>query len=317
MIRKTILLAALFVQAAIANWDDTPTGIDLDKLPRFPLTKLRSTRVEPGGRARFDGIEVASETREFTLRGASKSGVKWTAHLCCLEEVWRGDLDGNGTQDYVLSNGGPYFNGRTTPLYSLTILLMDPDGLPVPFFTTVYKGENGSGIKHLVDLDRDGHAGLLIGDYSETAICAGWWTTQRYRFTNLRAEEVRGPAGGIVFPFVHKWEDRRCGKPAATIPQPPRVEHGTSGTTQVTARILDEHGGVLSIRPIGGCREVSPQVIVDDRPVGREIGLPNAWTPYTADLARRILHSGAEVRLAGLSNPEAGHCFANLMWAAR
>lgn len=41
----------------------------------------------------------------------------------CFNEVWRADLDGNGTPDYIFFGGGPYFNGRMTPLYSLILLL--------------------------------------------------------------------------------------------------------------------------------------------------------------------------------------------------
>jgi hypothetical protein len=38
---------------------------------------------------------------------------------------------------------------------------MDREGMPVPFFTVVYRGENRDGIKDLVDLNREGHAPLV------------------------------------------------------------------------------------------------------------------------------------------------------------
>src|SRR5450432_2095240 len=98
---------------------------------------------------------------EVELRGVGKSGKRWEAHMCCLDEVYRADLDGNGTQDYIFTGSGPYFNGRTTPLFSITILLMDAQGIPVPFFTSLYHGENGKGSKHLVDLNRDSRAEIL------------------------------------------------------------------------------------------------------------------------------------------------------------
>jgi hypothetical protein len=43
---------------------------------------------------------------------AGKSGKRWEAHFRSMDEVWRGDLDGNGTPDYVFFGAGPYFNGR-------------------------------------------------------------------------------------------------------------------------------------------------------------------------------------------------------------
>ena len=117
-------------------------------------------------------------------------------------DVWRADLDGNGTQDYVFFGGGPFFNGRMTPLYSMTILQMDSQGLPVPFFTVMYHGENGEAIKHLLDLDHDGRPELLISSYDENVsdprvggFCSGHWVNQLYRFRSLGVEEIRGAVG--------------------------------------------------------------------------------------------------------------------------
>src|SRR5262249_918520 len=96
--------------------------------------------------------------------------------------------------------------------FSITILLMDAQHLPVPFEAFVYHEDEGAAMKYLVDLDRDGRAGLLIRHYDENAsdprvgpMCSGHWTTQLYRFRNLGVEEIRGTSGGITFPFVHSW----------------------------------------------------------------------------------------------------------------
>ena len=167
---RAITILAVFLPVLFGNWNDTSTGIDLDKLRQFPLVKIRSGGLKDSSRVTFDGISATSGSpadRQVRLRGTSKSGKKWEAHIFDLNEVWRADLDGNGTQDYVFFAGGPNFNGRVTPLFSLSILLIDREGLPVPFFTVVYSGENGEGIKHLVDLNHDGHAELLISTYDE------------------------------------------------------------------------------------------------------------------------------------------------------
>lgn len=49
---STGLLAA----AAWANWNDTSTGIDLTRLPEFPLTKVRAGLLGNNAQVRFDGL---------------------------------------------------------------------------------------------------------------------------------------------------------------------------------------------------------------------------------------------------------------------
>ena len=214
---RLMLVGIACMVGALANWNDTLTGIDLEKLPHPPLIKIWSGPLKDGARATFDGItaEADRSPREVRLHSAGKSGKAWEVHMCCLDEVWRADLDGNGTPDYIFFSNGPYFNGRTTPLFSMSILLMDSQGLPVPFFTVVYQGENGGGTNGLVDLDHDGRAELLISTYDEAVsdphagvFSSGHWVTQLYRFRNLRVEEFRGTMGGLTFPFVHAWTYR-------------------------------------------------------------------------------------------------------------
>jgi hypothetical protein len=262
---RAILVAAVCLAAVSGNRNDTSTGIDLDKLKQFPLSKIRSGWLRAGERVTFDGMTATAPTatREVILRGAGKSGKHWGAHLSGVDEVWRADLDGNGTQDYVLFGSGPYFNGRTTPVFSLSILLMDNDGIPAPFFTVVYKGENGDGIKHLVDLNHDGHAELLISIYDEAAsdarvgpFCSCHWTTQLYRFRNFAGEEVRGAIGGINFPFVHEWTYRgtECTEerhPFLPVQPAPIYEYGSSQRGVITTiRKSGDGDNPLSIDPL-------------------------------------------------------------------
>jgi hypothetical protein len=330
---RVAVLSAIILSALLGNWNDTSTGINLAKLPRFPLTKVRSGWLQAAARVKFESISALSESgdeREVQLRGAGKSGKRWEAHLFGLDEVWRADLDGNGTQDYILFTGGPYFNGRTTPLFSLSILLMDAEGMPTPFFTVVYHGENGDGIKHLVDMNHDGHAELLIAMYDENpsdprmgAFSSGHWTNQLYRFKDLGAEEIRGTIGGITFPFVHSWT--YAGTDLAS-PGPPFLEirparlhnFGTSPRQSVitTIRKLRDANGLLTIDPIAGCTAVRTGVVVYDRPQIREIAFPNQFGDYEARLTDRIRHDGAHVELRGIDKaPGNGECSVNLMWA--
>src|SRR5580698_5869728 len=100
---RVTLIAVAFLTAALGNWNDTSTGINLDELRQFPLSRVRSGWLNDGSRVSFDGITAIAgrDPREVRLLGVGKSGKPWEAHMCCLDEVWRADLDGNGTQDYV------------------------------------------------------------------------------------------------------------------------------------------------------------------------------------------------------------------------
>jgi hypothetical protein len=332
--RLAVVVIAVPLTAVLANWNDTSTGIDLDKLRQFPLSKVRSGWLKDGSSVTFDGITAtaARDVREVRLRGAGKLGKKWEAHIFGLDEVWRADLDGNGTQDYVFFASGPYFNGRMTPLFSLSILLMDRDGLPVPFFTVVFKGENGDGIKHLVDLNNDGHAELLISSYDERvsdpsagAFASGHWTNQLYRFKDFGAEEIRGTVGGMNFPFIHNWTypyrgNEREERHAPFSPIEPAIlyEHGTRKLGGVITRIRKSGVGVggFSIDETAGCNAITPDVVVYDKLQIREIGFPSMWNPYTTDLADTIRRDGAQVELRGVNDRFSdGHCSANLIWA--
>ncbi|MBZ5602993.1 MAG: hypothetical protein LAO79_11860 [Acidobacteriia bacterium] len=244
------ICAALTCVVAFANWNDTATGINFDALPHLRLTKLRSGFLKDGERATFDRITATAASgnqRGVVLRGIGKSGRHWEIHTFNLDEVYRGDLDANGTPDYVFFGGGPYFNGRMTPLFSLSILMMDRDGMPVPFFTVVYTGENGDGIKHILDLNRDGHAQVLISMYDEipsdpkAQFCSGHWTNQVYQFTNLAAQEVRGTIGGIQFPLVHNWSygAAECGESSQDLNldrAPEIADHGTGSRDSLARR---------------------------------------------------------------------------------
>ena len=325
-----ILVAAAFLAGASANWNDTSPGINLDKLPHPALTEIRSGILKQGQRVIFDRITALAQSNGVRLRGRAKSGKPWEAHICygCFNEVWRADLDGNGIPDYVFFGGGPYFNGRNTPLYSLTILLMDRERLPVPFFFPVYYGERGEGIKHLVG--QNGRAELLISSYDEATsdphvgpFCSGHWITQLYRFRNLAVEEVRGEMGGIDFPFVHDWTYRggECAELEKPIPiqGPTFNEQGTSAKGEVTAHIRGlGMNGAVTIDPVAGCKTIYPEMIVYDRPRLRLIGLENPFTDYNSKLATEIENAGVPVKLRGINRSMGNDdCSVNLMWAAR
>src|ERR1700728_4563291 len=92
LVYRYFVALALFLCTASGNWSDTSTGIDLNKLPHFPLTKIHSGRLKDGARITFDGIIAIGESptrREVRLRGAGTSGRKWEARLSGVDEIWR------------------------------------------------------------------------------------------------------------------------------------------------------------------------------------------------------------------------------------
>ena len=326
-----VTAVALFLAAASANWNDTSTGIALRKLPQFPLKKIRSGFLQAGSRVMFDGITAVatSDPREVRLSGIGKRGKRWEAHMFGLDEVWRGDLDGNGTQDYALFSGGPLFNGRITPLYSLIILLMDQDGLPIPFFTVVYKGEDGDGIRHVVELNHDGRAQLLISDYDERVsdpragpTCSGHWVNQLYQFKNLEVSELRGEFGGIKFPLIHDWRHGSCITSSYPQPVEPALvrERGTVKDRQVATSIrgVRDAGFWIDIEPVAGCKSVNICPIVYDRATIREMSFLNLFRAYSTELADAIRRDGVPVQIRGLDHGLGnGECSASLIWAEK
>src|SRR5215471_12084003 len=72
-----IFLGGVFLGAVFGNWNDTSTGIDLDKVRHFPLTKIRSGWLKDGSRVMFDAISATAakgDEREVQLRGLGSSG---------------------------------------------------------------------------------------------------------------------------------------------------------------------------------------------------------------------------------------------------
>jgi hypothetical protein len=325
---RAIILLSVSRGVAFGNWNDTSTGIDLDKLPHFHLTKIRSGWLKEGESVTFDGISAAASGAGVRLSGAAKAGKCWEIRIFGIDEVWRGDLDGNGTQDYVFFAGGPYGNGRIAPSYSLSILLMDPEGLPVPFFTVVYKGENGDGIKHLVDLYHDGKAELLISDYDESPSdpyvefsCSGHWISQLYHVKNLGAEEIRGTVRGIHFPFIHNWSYRgtECPdveRPYLKVTRPAPSNYQTAGPGLATAlRSPGDQNGFVAIEPVGGCRTIGANALLYDTPRIRRIAFPNQFDDYSESLLNRIWMDRAHVELRGVTKSDGGECSVKLLWA--
>src|SRR5215831_20621635 len=110
MLRRGVERATLFVlvllPVVLGNWNDTSTGIDLGKLPHFPVFKVRAGWLKDNKSVKFDAITATAGSagvREVRLRGSGKSGKRWEAPLAGLDEVWRADLDGNGTHGEAIT----------------------------------------------------------------------------------------------------------------------------------------------------------------------------------------------------------------------
>jgi hypothetical protein len=326
---SSVLLAA----AAWANWNDTATGIDLKSLPAFPLTKVRSGLLRTKVPVRVDGLTARMVGRDngpvpggAILEGTAKSGKRWAAHFGWLafDEVYRGDLDGNGTQDYVMI-GATGFMLRTTPPRSLIVLLMDKQGLPTPFETGLYDVQ---GISHVVDVLHNGRAQLAVSDYDENPWdnrsgygCSGHWVTDLYEAKDLNWSEFRGSAAGLTFPFVFGWtEGPECDPPdRPSQPWKPDVrtnQHSTAIADIFSARITESNSGWVKLTPPSGCEDILVGAAVYDQRSQREISLFSL--EYGPELLSRIQSDRADVTLRGVYRPPDGRsCTANLLWASK
>jgi hypothetical protein len=320
---------ALVAAGAWANWNDTSTGIHFTSLPAFPLTKVHSGMLRDGTRAQFDGLlaEAIDHAGDVLLRGTGKSGRTWSARfwLVALDQVYRGDLDGNGTQDYVVF-GASGANGRLAPPRWMIVLLMDKSGLPVPFEAGLY---DELGPRHVVDALHDGRAQLVVSDYDEGAwdkeagaFCSGHWLTDLYEESGLGWREFHGGAAGLSFPFLHRWTYGPACDPQAS-PHAWKEEigpeqHSTASTDVTSARMTGSHSNIdITLNPTAGCERFESRMVVYDDRSKREIAL-SSDSGYRANLLDRIRADKADVALRGVYRDAAGlSCRANLLWATK
>jgi hypothetical protein len=325
----TVLLAA----AAWANWNDTSTGMDLTSLPAFPLTKVRSGLLGNNARVQFDGFVAMMRgpadgpaVDEAVLSGTGKSGKRWAVHfpLVAFDQVYRGDLDGNGTPDYVVIGASPYWNGRLAPPGRIIVLLLDQQGLPVPFEAPLY---DDLGPRHVVDVLHDGRARLALAAYDEngwdnrsSVFCSGHWITDLFEPAGLNWQGFQGTAGGTTFPFVHRWTYwPDCNDPP---PEPWKEvirtgQYSTASADITSVRIAEGDTLAVKLIPPSVCEGVSIGSVVYDQHSRREVALV-ANTEYRAELVARIQAEKADVTLRGVyRSPDGRSCRANLLWASK
>jgi hypothetical protein len=323
-----LLLAAL----VLANWNDTSRGIDLSQLRSFPLARVRAGLLRDGETRSFGGLVATDHGGEVQLRGAAGSGKPWIAHFgeVAFDQVYRADVDGNGTEDYVVYGRLPFANGRTAPNAQITLLLMDTDGLPTPYETYVYDSHPEHGPRVLIDLLHNGHAQLLLSSYDEImwdgrveAFCSGHWINQVLEPKDMRWVEYHGSALGIEFPLIHRWSYW----PKNALGSPRRVQEKVSipdrstALSEITAaqiiRTGDSEMVGIHIAPPRGCVDFHIDTVVLDDAANRLIALYNPAAAYKAELLRRMKRDKTIVRLYGLEHDADQTCHATMLWGGR
>ena len=316
----------------LANWNDASRGIDPDRMRPFPLTPIRAGLLREGQSARFDGLVAQDEGGEVIVRGRTVSGKSWVAHFgeAAFDRVYRNDLDGNGRQDYVVYGLFPFSNGRIAPSSFLTLLMMDPGGLPTPFATSVYDTHPEQGPRLLFDLRQDGRAQLLLSSYDEDmwdgrveVFCSGHWIHQLLEPKGLRWAEFRGNVAGWTFPLVHRWsywpkcplESPRPIEDHVDMPERSTVDSKIIGARIVRAPESDLDA--IGITPAQGCRDFYTDTVVYDHRTYREIALYNPVSVFKIELLQRIEKDRTPIRLYGVKYDGAEGCRANMLWGAR
>lgn len=318
----------VFGATAWANWNDTSTGIDLKSLPAFPLTRIRAGFLKEGERVRFDGMtakmaDAAGLTGEVVLQGTAKSSKTWAVHFSwtTFDAVYRGDLDGNGTQDYIVF-GGSGANGRTAPPWSMIVLLTEKDGRPNPFEAYLY---DELGPRHVVDLLHNGSAQLVDSAYDEDpwdsppgAFCSGHWTTHLLEAADLKWSRFRGVVAGLAFPVVHRWTYGPTCDPQSQ-PQianeqvgPDKDPAAMSDITSARIVSVGRSGTEVRLSPGSACESVSVGTIVYDDRSRREIALQSLFGPtnYWSESAQLT-----EVAVRDIYKTGSGFCLARSLWA--
>jgi hypothetical protein len=122
------MTAILLTPSLWANWNDTATGIDLNKLPHPVLTRVYTGPLQPGHRATIDGIAVV-------YHGENGYGIKTL-------------VSSNGRTQLLISNydeaksdarAGPFCSGHwTTQLYEFRNFVVEElrgkyNGIDFPF----------------------------------------------------------------------------------------------------------------------------------------------------------------------------------------
>jgi hypothetical protein len=323
-----MMLAILVCHSpAPANWNDTPTGLDLGKLPHFALPKIRTVGLRERERFRFDGISVEHRDAEVILRGKVKSGTVWSVRMFegSLVDIYRGDLDRNGTDDYVIVGRTPFGNGRLAPLGQVTILLMDLDGLPSPHEISFYHDFKGLP-PQLVDLNRDGRAELIVSEYDESAwdsrvgaFCSGHWTHRLFRIEDLKWTHFEGSTGGLKFPLVHRWTYccKEC--PVSETRWPVREDSSPKYVGEIEGKIqqvLESGLDLIRLAPSHGCGTIWPRVAVLDKPGSRQIVFATNRSDFMASLLARIKEAGARVQLRQVFQRQ-DECWPSVLWATQ
>lgn len=283
--RPALALACLAIVASAhqpAHRDPGP----LAQLPRFPLERVfhgglprQAARIVAGG------LVLNSNGRgEVRVRPAAAAGRPWYAmqHWARIDSVWQGDLDRNGTTDYVFW-GLAMANGRTAPERYLTVLLFGADGLPVPWGAYQHDLLPDDFPQLVTDLDGDGIAEILVVSYDEEPShprlpygCSGHWMYRVFRPDGLMWKEGEGRWRDLRFPLAYAWRDRECepAPPGEALPVVTKRLDTRPGAEPLALR--SRVTGEWRMEPVAGCSRFQPPLLYDRRGV-RILVLQAGW----------------------------------------
>lgn len=178
---------------------------------RFPQVEIGDCSVSmvanhphdpvPTATLNAEGITVQPVDGSLVVSGADRNGFTW--HVTFPNEpggcsAWKADLDHNGRTDLIVATFDPNSGGKDV---TLTILMIDDQGRPVPWQSRGYFDVDNKGVRELLDLNGDGSAELLVLQIEGDKFNGTRSLISLYKAKNAYWMRSAGVYGGVAFPL--------------------------------------------------------------------------------------------------------------------
>jgi hypothetical protein len=168
------------------------------QLEASQLSGSEATRTLQAG-----GITLRTGARALlSVEGADLGGNAWRIALRnqpggCT--AWHADLDHNGREDLIITTFNPTSDGKDV---TLTIIMIDDRGRPVPWQAPGYFDVDDHGVRDLLDLDQDGRAELAYLHLEGGRFEGQRSSLSLYKAGKAHWQRMSGRLAGLLFPIL-------------------------------------------------------------------------------------------------------------------